>query len=253
MVLGRTDWKLALPILEAEAGGGTLTRGLAYHQDLFGSLGGYTLPAGPVVEVKVAFYPIALATTAAISNLGIVGEAAHSVGLSSAIADGPSFPTNEDSWNLGLRWRFPFEPLELGASVRYGEQEFKLGEIPGNAAPPIPNYSYGFVEGRADLRLTLWRSLALMANAGYLLVVAHSIDETNTSTVTDYFPRASAGGLQAGAAIGWTFFDLLEPRLGADYQRFFYSFNSQPGDAYVAGGAIDQYLTLTLSLAVLLR
>jgi hypothetical protein len=39
----------------------------------------------------------------------------------------------------------------------------------------------------------------------------------------------------------------IEARLLVEYARFFSSFQPEQGDAYIAGGAIDQYLGLRLA------
>ena len=40
-----------------------------------------------------------------------------------------------------------------------------------------------------------------------------------------------------------------EGRLVGDYERYFYSFGPTPGDAYVAGGALDQFFGGRLAIA----
>jgi len=35
-----------------------------------------------------------------------------------------------------------------------------------------------------------------------------------------------------------------------DYRRYFYAMNPKPGDPLIAGGALDEYVTLTAALAV---
>ena len=40
-----------------------------------------------------------------------------------------------------------------------------------------------------------------------------------------------------------------EARLVGDYERYFYSFKPEPGDEYVAGGALDQFYGGRLAVA----
>ena len=41
----------------------------------------------------------------------------------------------------------------------------------------------------------------------------------------------------------------LEGRIVFDYERYFYAFQPIPGDAYVAGGALDQFFGVRLAVA----
>jgi hypothetical protein len=41
----------------------------------------------------------------------------------------------------------------------------------------------------------------------------------------------------------------FETRAGVEYTRFFSTFKPEPGDSYVAGGALDQYLALRVGIA----
>ena len=42
----------------------------------------------------------------------------------------------------------------------------------------------------------------------------------------------------------------LDVRLATDLRRYFFKFNPEVGDPYVAGGAVDQYPGLSLLLGV---
>jgi hypothetical protein len=52
-------------------------------------------------------------------------------------------------------------------------------------------------------------------------------------------------GLTLALAMGLGF----ETRLGAEYTRYVSSFKPQPGDQYVAGGALDLYVALRAGAA----
>lgn len=237
----------AAVIFEAAFGGGTLTRQLSYHQDLFGSLGGYTLRAGAQLSGSVAFYPLALWTNNFLQNLGLVAEFGHTVGVTSVLDSGAAYPTLGDRWLAGLRVRWPLAWLELGLGAAYGHQEFLLGVPPGSVPPPVPNDSYGFVDGRIDARVALGSVVSLLANGGYLLVIENGVVHSG------YFPHASTAGVEAGLAVAATLFDPVELRLGASYQDYFSSINPATSDPHIAGGATDQYLAGTLSVVARIR
>jgi hypothetical protein len=87
-------------------------------------------------------------------------------------------------------------------------------------------------------------SLALLAAADYL-------DVTSTGEIGSAarFPRLSVGGVEGKLGMALSLFSPWEARIIFDYRRYFYSFNPQPGDPYIAGGALDEYFTVTAGLA----
>jgi hypothetical protein len=232
-------------VVDFSLGGGSLSHWLNYNQDLFNSLGNYTLVAGPLVAGGLAFYPGALATRGVFAHIGLLGEFNHTTGLASSYQN-QTYPTLDDRWTAGLRVRIPIATSEIGVSGRYGEQDFRLGVLPGNQAPPVPNYTYTFVQGGLDARVQLG-PVAILADGAYLGVLTDGI------AASGFFPHAQVGAVATGLHLGITLWEGLELRLGADYQRYFFTFNPSPGDAHVAGGAVDQYLAATLALAVVIR
>ncbi|MHB1845289.1 MAG: hypothetical protein ACYCWW_10700 [Deltaproteobacteria bacterium] len=232
-------------VVDFDLGGGTLGRWLDYKNDLFNALGSYALPAGPLVSGGLALYPGALWTRGLLADVGLVGDFEHSLGLTSSY-QGTAFPTLDDCWTAGLRLRIPIDASELGVSGRYGEQAFRLGALPWSTPAPIPNYSYVFVEPGLDARVQLGL-FALLLDASWLDVVGDGI------AASGYFPHASVGAVAGGLHLAFALWDALELRVGADYQRYFFSFNPVPGDAHVAGGALDQYLAATAAVALRIR
>jgi hypothetical protein len=64
--------------------------------------------------------------------------------------------------------------------------------------------------------------------------------EAGPLTEPGRFTHATVRGLEAEAGLGWALIDVLELRVSGGVRRFGFDMNSQPGDAWVAGGAIDQ-------------
>jgi hypothetical protein len=87
-------------------------------------------------------------------------------------------------------------------------------------------------------------ALSVYAAASYLGVLS-------TGPLGTYFTRARVGGVEGRAGAAYTLARGVELSLEASYTRFFYSLNPQPGDAYVAGGALDQLLRGSLGVAYL--
>jgi hypothetical protein len=99
------------------------------------------------------------------------------------------------------------------------------------AAGPVPGFrAFG---GR----------FALTAYAGYLFVLS-----AGEITSPEYFPRANANGVEAGLGLGVQLLGTVEARLNVDARRYIFGLNPEPGDPLVAGGAADDYLSLTLGI-----
>ena len=61
----------------------------------------------------------------------------------------------------------------------------------------------------------------------------------------------SVGGVEASLGVADQVGSAVELSLDLVYTRFFYSLLPQPGDPYVAGGALDQMATISLGVAYL--
>jgi hypothetical protein len=168
------------------------------------------------------------------AHIGLIGDFNHTTGLASTF-ENQSYSTLDDRWTAGLRIRIPISTSEIGVSGRYGEQDFRMGVIPGSNAPPVPNYTYTFVQAGLDARLQLG-IVAILADGAYMDVVDDGIAQSSSAANPAYFPHAQVGAVTTGLHLGFRLWDSLELRAGADYQRYFFSFNPEPGDAHVAGG-----------------
>ena len=68
----------------------------------------------------------------------------------------------------------------------------------------------------------------------------------DAGAVHDRFRGATVGGVDATLGLALPFARAFEGRLGATYTRYFYTFHPTPGDAFVAGGALDEFFGITL-------
>ena len=71
----------------------------------------------------------------------------------------------------------------------------------------------------------------------------------SSGAVYDAFTDASVLGFALGGGVAIPITSGVEARVQLDYARFFSSFTPVPGDAFVAGGALDQYLGIRLGAA----
>jgi hypothetical protein len=226
--------------LRLAAGGGVIGRQLTYRDVRSTNLRPYALPAGTVATLSMAILPIR-GDAAGGLDVGVTGDLDQSISLSSETSAGTRVPTSYRRWNAGVRaeWRRgPGKTLStLGLDGTYGETRFAFDS---NAVAELPGASYRAAQFAVDLRLWLGAA-ALTLRAGGGLVPDQGL-------VGAHFPHATAGVVLAGAHVSVPFGEHLEARVGGDYQRFFLKMNPSPGDTYVAGGALDQYLRGSLDV-----
>jgi hypothetical protein len=169
-----------------------------------------------------------------------VGGYGRAIGLSSADEGGSRVGTSWQTYDIGARQRVPLGSRALlGVDVSYGANAFRFDQ-PSFAAT-LPSTDYAFLRAGLDARVSFGR-LSLLAGGGYL-------DVRKVGTLGDLFPRESVGGVDAFLGGAYSLAPHLELSVRLDYTRFFYAFNPHPGDANVAGGALDEMARLSLGLA----
>jgi hypothetical protein len=194
--------------------------------------------------VRAELYPLATTRLRVLKDLGFTGEFAHAFGLRSSLAGGAPIATPYDRFRVGLRGRIRFGDQEapmLGLHGGYGQVNFSFNAPAGPLDHALPNVSYGALNFGVDGRIPL-RRLALVAGFDYLLPLS-------TGDLYSRFKGSKVNGIEVRAGLSLAIAAGFEARLLADYQRYFSSFKPVPGDKYVAGGALDQLLGLSLAAA----
>ena len=107
-------------------------------------------------------------------------------------------------------------------------------------APEVATASYMYLRAGLFARIPLGEIIALMPRGGY-------IGALKSGDVYDRFTSHNIGGADMGLNVAAHFGDGFEARLGGEYTRFWSSFNPVPGDAYVAGGALDHMISIRAS------
>jgi hypothetical protein len=228
------------PLLDAAVGLGAMSRSLDYRDDYYNVLSSYGVPATLSVQGTAQVYPFTRTKVAVLEDVGLLASAQAEPHLMSSNGV-KTFPTLSDRWQAGVVYRVVLGPLELSPSASYGRQEFAV-ETP--TPGPIPSVDYSLFAFGLGVRLALLKAGALLLGADYL-------DVTSTGEIGSpaRFPRLTVGGVEGTVGFALTLKGPWEARFLLDYRRYFYSFNPQPGDPYVAGGALDDYFTANLGLA----
>jgi hypothetical protein len=99
------------------------------------------------------------------------------------------------------------------------------------------------LRAQVDARIPI-SSFAVLLGASYM----HVLD---AQPMNERLPNERVQGVGAHVGAAYRVLPWLEARLDARYDRMFSSLRPAPGDNYVAGGALDQYLSLNLGGAAI--
>lgn len=227
-------------------GGSLFSRDFSYTDDLFFALRPYQLPLAFAARIAARWYPGAHVTRDFVAHLGVDVAFGGAIGVRSRQRDGATFPTESIDFRAGLDARIPLDPIELGIGIGYGMHTFALGAAEDGNAAQLPNVEYQFVRPGLRARADLGAGIYLEGAFGWRFL-------TGTGGLATWFPRSSGSGFDLGAHVGWESDLGLGARAGFEMQRYFFSMNPEPGDAYIAGGAADQFLAGTVELVYRMR
>jgi hypothetical protein len=223
-----------LPKLEVFAGGRAFHRRLTFEDDLFESFHPYAISA-PAMAFDAAVFPW--------RHVGFIGRGHYGVGLSSRDADGRTYSTEAYGVEAGVAGRFTTGRWRWGGGLVGGVDRFLL------SAPDLPEFSgivstsYVFARPELSARRAVSESLALFGTFGYM--VLYSAGELETT----YFENLSGAGSSLSAGVLVDLGGGLEARAAVDYRRYAFEMHASPGDRFVAGGATDETVGITVGLS----
>jgi TolB-like protein len=213
------------------------SRRFAYRDDLFGTLSGYRLGAAPAFGFDAQWYPGAHFTDGALANLGLHLRWVRAFGLQSRPSvdtDGSRYDTRFGRIEGGARARIPLEAAELFAELGFGAQRFQVS-LPEQSSVTLPDVHYRYARIEAGLGYRLSTALRLDLAGAYLR--PFGLGELGSE---GWFPRATGHGVDLRGALALQVAAGLEVRLALELRRMFFAMNPEPGDPWVAGGAVDQ-------------
>jgi len=215
-------------------------RDFTYVDRITPTLRPYRLPITPLAAVDAELYPLSHTHTPVLDDFGLTFAYATAFAVASADAAGTKVGTSWTVLDAGAR-----ERIHLGRAVLaglhggFGQIEYAFDDALPRAQ--LPSVRYQFVRAGADLRIALGR-WALSFAGSYLGVLS-------TGLLGTYFPRATEAGIEGRAGVSVALARGLEASFDAIYTRFYFAMHPAPGDAYVAGGALDQMGRVSLGLA----
>jgi len=217
--------------LRLSVGGRAFSRRFYFTDDLFGALGGYRLRLAPSALLDAEWYPAAHFTSGPASAVGLALGAEYALGLSSRAPDGTTHSTRVQRLRAALQVRFQPGAVELTPFAGFVWQAFAVNDIPGL---PLPDVDVRGLRAGLSTRARLSGPLGLTAHVAGIYPL--STGEIGSS---EWFPRMATGGLDASAGLTFALQRSLELRLAGEYSRLWSTMNPEPGDAFIAGGALD--------------
>lgn len=230
--------------LDVAAGVRLSHRALRWNDDLFGEQRPYTLPLAPWLTVNAQWFPGAHFTNGWLANLGLYASLGVAVGVTSEDSMGRAYDTSAFDVRAGVRGRLPVGRHALYAGLGYELRSFSLAPPGDPNDPGVPGVSYGSATVDLDARVGLATAFTLLAGAtGALPLGFGDLGER-------LFPAVSGGAVELRAGVAWAFLSSYEVRAVASYRRYFLAMNPSPGDRWVAGGLVDEFVSLSLSVAL---
>jgi hypothetical protein len=241
-----------VPWLDIDLGFGGLNRSLSYNQVSPMNnppLLPYSLGFGPSVTGKLVFYPVAPFDGGPFADLGI--EAKIEQSFVSSSGGGGNYTNVVHEFAGGLRYRIPFAGADqIYFSATGGEHAFTFSG-PNRTTLRIPDTIYHFIRPGVGLRLAGADGFSFSIGGGYRYV----FNQAGPQITADFFPHLAVQGADAEIGGGYALNQYFEVRLEATWRRYWYNMHSvladvtPPSTRDAAGGAVDQYLTLTASIA----
>ncbi|MCB9597426.1 MAG: hypothetical protein H6719_32190 [Sandaracinaceae bacterium] len=218
-------------------------RALTYTDDIYASLRPYALPAAPFLRFAIEWFPGAHFDAGLFGGFSVVTHGQAGLGIQSIDGQGIAYPTEAWGFGIDVRYRLPVDDVVFGITAGYTTSTFALRDADElSPRPQVPNVEYHSLRAGGSFRWNVGLGIFLDVGAAYLYPIAAG------EILSDaWFGRGEVGGLDGAAGVGLRIDDVeLAGRF--ELQRFWYDMHSEPGDARVAGGAVDEYLSGVVSL-----
>ena len=219
------------------------SRALSYNDDIFGELRPYDVVGAPAVGLSATWFPAAAFTDEWYRHIGLDIAGQYAFALSSQNADGETFPTSALQWDVGAYGRLPLGRHEIGLLLGVGGESFVIDDTASGVSPEVPGVSYVNARVGGRVRVFVTDGISVRAEGGYRFVFG-----AGAITDAEWFPRASIGAADAQVGVSYELAYGFYADVGFAMRRYFYSFNPEPGDPWIAGGAADQYFIGNVSM-----
>jgi hypothetical protein len=228
-------------------------REFAYNQPITANLRDYSVGLAPLALLELEAYPFANTRVAVLKSIGWYATYARAFGVQSSfrtVSSGTDVRVNNawSTWQVGLHSRFRLaNRLAIGPQLTYGfsNYRFEFADIADQRAFEVPDVRYSFLRYGAEVRFPV-SVLDVAAGLGYRAIFSGG------RVTNDYFPNSHTGGVDGHVTLGLSLSKSFALDGTVRYVRYFYDMQPEVSDTYVAGGALDQYLTASLSFVYLM-
>jgi hypothetical protein len=230
-------------LFDADIGAEAAGRNFDYNDGLSGNLRSYNVAPAALFTASLEIFPLAEAD-GVIRDIGVIAAYSRSLFLNSSTGSGDKIGTAEASYYGGLRVRIhPWgdDGTIIGISDAYAVQTVTFDSTGGTLDSQVPAVEYHANRTGVDARIP-FGNFAVRGGLGFRAVF-------DAGPVAGRFRTPSVEGVDAEVGASMKIIGAWEGRLTLDYARYFYGFKPAPGDAYVAGGALDQFFGGGLALA----
>jgi hypothetical protein len=219
---------------------------------------GLLLPVTPGAALSVELYPLAKARFerapwSVARDIGITSHVGYNLAKAQVGAD--TLKTTWYAWEANLRLRLHLgdrgSSTIIGLEGGVGRQVFAFKDNPA-IADILPGVDYHYLRAGGDCRIPVGK-FAAIAGLAYRHLL-HTTGPTGATilaagSVGEHFPRAEIAGLDAHVSGALPLAKNVEARIVLSYIRYWASFHSRPGDTYIAGGALEQFVYADLGIA----
>ncbi len=234
--------------IDARLGFAIVGRSFWYTDDLFMRLRPYSLAIAPAVNGAVEWYPGAHFSRGVASMFGLVADGQFTMLFGSTDSQGRTYPTLAFNFNAGARVRlWLLDRIDVGVLLGFSMQNFTLNRSAVMLAPAegLANTTYMGLRAGLTGRVQIVPRFAVTAGSTWQYVLSGG-----EITSSEFFPRSTVMGVDFSLGGALAIARGLEVRLSADWRRYFFTMNPQPGDPLIAGGAVDDNYGLTASIAI---
>ncbi|HKO50203.1 MAG TPA: hypothetical protein VJV79_20875 [Polyangiaceae bacterium] len=218
-------------------------RRFKYSDALGSALRPYKLPIAPMASFGLEAYPLATSDVPVLRDLGFRGRFSRAFGLDSTTPEGDTIETSWTRFGGDVRQRLLIpgrHPLEFGAFFGADASYFVMSSKSSIMAL-LPSARTIALRFGLDGRVLVSGRFSTLLSLAYLAV-------TSPGEIYTHFRDPEVAGVDGELGCAIALIPGLEARLSGRYTRYFSSFKPQPGDPYVAGGALDEQLQIGLGV-----
>jgi hypothetical protein len=204
----------------------------------------------PVPGLGIELFLLSPTGIEALAPLAMTADYRRAVGISSRRSDGTVHPTNFEELSIGLeyRWVVTDGGFTITPRVAYMRSLFELEPAAdGSRDTEFPNTSYEGPRFGAQFEVPLFSIVSLLAEGEFLRVL------TPGEIISQSFLRAGTANAvlgQAGLRLDLSTSFALD--VEGTVEHYFFAFDPQPGDRFIAGGALDDLIGFRVGLRLAL-